>query len=80
MASDETVKGLLDLGSRVRMHRKQQGLRIDDAAALLGVSTGMLSRMENGQPVGSDKMMRVLQGLGLCLRLADKTSENSAGR
>jgi len=42
-------------------------MRIDDAAALLGVSTGVLSRLENGTPVGTDRLMRVLDGLGLSL-------------
>ncbi|MBN3725750.1 helix-turn-helix domain-containing protein [Burkholderia sp. Ac-20379] len=58
---------LIALGNVVRNRRREQSMRIDDAAALLGVSTAMLSRMENGIPVGSDRMFRVLDGLGLNL-------------
>ena len=65
------VKSLADAGVRVRAVRKKQGLRIDDAAALNGVSVDMLSRLENG--VGSvrvDKLLAVLEGLGLQLVIA----------
>lgn len=62
LAIDLAVLGLL-----VRNHRREQSMRIDDAAALLGVSTGVLSRLENGTPVGTDRLMRVLDGLGLSL-------------
>ncbi|XLZ72345.1 helix-turn-helix domain-containing protein [Massilia sp. SR12] len=64
---------LAELGALVRSQRKAQGIRIDDAAALCGVSTGVLSRMENGQPVGTDKLMRVLNGLGLTLFALSKS-------
>jgi hypothetical protein len=62
LATDLPALGLL-----VRNRRLEQFMRIDDAAALLGVSTTLLSRLENGTPVGSDRMMRVLDGLGLSL-------------
>jgi transcriptional regulator with XRE-family HTH domain len=42
-------------------------LRIDDAASYCGVSQDLLSRLENGKPVGSNKLMKVLAGLGLSL-------------
>jgi transcriptional regulator with XRE-family HTH domain len=61
------------LGQLVRAQRKQQGLRIDDAAALSGVSVDMLSRLENGSgSVRLDKLMSVLDSLGLTLVLASK--------
>ncbi|WP_332309122.1 helix-turn-helix domain-containing protein [Candidatus Burkholderia verschuerenii] len=62
LASDLTALGLL-----VRNRRHEQSMRIDNAAALLGVSTSVLSRLENGNPVGSDRLLRVLDGLGLSL-------------
>jgi transcriptional regulator with XRE-family HTH domain len=41
-------------------------MRIDDAAALCGVSVGLLSRLENGHSgVSSERLLKVLQGLGL---------------
>ena len=39
----------------------------DDAASLCGVSQDLFSRLENGKPVRTDKLMQVLQGLGLNL-------------
>ena len=44
-----------------RARRKSQSLRIDDAAALLGVSVDLMSRLENGQgSVRLDKAMALL--------------------
>lgn len=59
------VRSLDDLGRLVRNQRAHGRLRIDDAAALSGVSSDLLSRLENGRPVTLDKLMRVLDGLGL---------------
>ncbi len=67
------IAGTADLGRQVRAHRQRQGLRIDDAAALHGVSVDMLSRLENGQGgVRTDKLLAVLDGLGLALVVAPK--------
>ncbi len=61
------------LGPVVRERRKSQSLRIDDAAGLLGVSTDLMSRLENGQgSVRLDKAMAVLDGLGLTLMVLPK--------
>lgn len=57
-----------DIGRLVRRQRKKQGLRIDDAAAFTHVSVDLLSRLENGKgSVGLEKVLSVLDGLGLCL-------------
>lgn len=57
-----------DVGRLVRAQRKRQGLRIDDAAAFTHVSVDLLSRLENGKgSVGLEKVLSVLDGLGLCL-------------
>ncbi len=40
-------------------------MRIDDAAALCFVSSDLLSRLENGRPITMDKLLKVLDGLGL---------------
>jgi transcriptional regulator with XRE-family HTH domain len=53
------------LGKLVRNQRAIHVLRIDDAAALCGVSSNVLSRLENGKPVTLDKLLLVLHGLGL---------------
>lgn len=73
----ETTATRLDtastLGSLVRQRRRAQGLRIDDAANLLGVSQDLMSRLENGQgTVRLDKVMAVLDGLGLALMVLPK--------
>ena len=60
------------VGPVVRAQRQAQALRIDDAA-LVGVSSDLLSRLENGQgTVRLDKLLAVLDGLGLALVLAPK--------
>lgn len=65
------VKSLADAGARVRAVRKQQRLRIDDAAALNSVSVDVLSRLENGKgSVRLDKLLAILEGLGLQLVIA----------
>lgn len=57
----------------MRAHRKAQGLRIDDAAALMGVSVDLLSNLENGKrSVRLDKLQTVLDALGLSLAIIPK--------
>lgn len=63
-----------DLGRLVRAQRRASGLRIDDAAALCGVSVDLMSRLENGSSgVSSQRLLKVLDGLGLTLLVVDKT-------
>lgn len=62
-----------DLGPAVRTRRRAQSLRIDDAASLTGVSVDLLSRLENGKgSVRLDKLLTVLDGLGLALVVGPK--------
>ncbi|WP_118183666.1 helix-turn-helix domain-containing protein [Paraburkholderia phosphatilytica] len=68
------------LGEIVRNQRLEHGMRIDDAAALLGVSSNVLSRLENGRPVGSDRLFRVLIGLGLDMLLVERGDTAAAMR
>ena len=57
-----------DIGPAIRARRREQSLRIDDAASLSGVSVDLLSRLENGKgSVRLDKLLTVLDGLGLAL-------------
>ena len=61
------------LGPTIRARRREQSLRIDDAASLSGVSVDLLSRLENGKgSVRLDKLLAVLDGLGLALVLGPK--------
>jgi transcriptional regulator with XRE-family HTH domain len=62
-----------ELGLAVRASRREQSLRIDDAATLSGVSVDLLSRLENGKgSVRLDKLLTVLDGLGLALVVCRK--------
>lgn len=73
LPSVQIVEKTADIGRQIRVHRKKQGLRIDDAAALNGVSVDLLSRLENGAGgVRTDKLLAVLDGLGLALIIAPK--------
>ncbi|MBI3348715.1 MAG: helix-turn-helix transcriptional regulator [Burkholderiales bacterium] len=63
-----------DLGPTIRARRREQALRIDDAASLSGVSVDLLSRLENGKgSVRVDKLLTVLDSLGLALILGPKS-------
>ena len=67
------IEAASDLGPTVRARRRQQALRIDDAASLSGVSVDLLSRLENGKgSVRLDKLLSVLDGLGLTLVVGPK--------
>lgn len=73
------VGSLKDLGSIVRAQRRASGLRIDDAAALCGVSVDLLSRLENGRSgVSTDRVIKVLDGLGLAMLVLDKAKLSKA--
>jgi transcriptional regulator with XRE-family HTH domain len=67
------IASLDELGALVRHRRLKQQLRIDDAASFCGVSANLLSRLENGRPVQTDKLLLVLSGLGLGMILGPKT-------
>lgn len=72
--SEIVVAGPKDLGRLVRAQRKSAGLRIDDAAALCGVSVDLLSRLENGHAgVSSERLLKVLDGLGLSMIVVEKS-------
>jgi len=61
------------IGPAIRARRREQSLRIDDAASLSGVSVDLLSRLENGKgSVRLDKLLAVLDSLGLALVLGPK--------
>ncbi|MGB3071552.1 MAG: helix-turn-helix transcriptional regulator [Ottowia sp.] len=64
-ASRSRVENLAGLGLAVRNARAQARMRIDDAAAFCGVSADVLSRLENGKSITTDRLFKVLEGLGL---------------
>lgn len=69
----QIIHAAADVGPLVRARRRVQFLRIDDAAALMGVSVDLFSRLENGKgAVRLDKLLTVLDGLGLTLMVGPK--------
>jgi transcriptional regulator with XRE-family HTH domain len=71
--SETTVTSLEALGLIIRAKRRASSLRIDDAAALSGVSVDLLSRLENGASgVSSSRLLQVLDALGLAMLVVDK--------
>lgn len=75
-SSVRMIKEMLDVGQLVRSKRRQQKLRIDDAAALTNVSVDLFSRLENGKgAVRLDKLLQVLDAMGLCMIVASKKSD-----
>lgn len=69
-----TVTDPRDLGAWIRALRQRQGLRIDDAAALCGVSVQLLHSLETGsRSVGLAKALHVAQQLGVTLLAVPST-------
>lgn len=71
------ITSLADLGDLVRNRRLQLRLRIDDAAHACGVAANVFSRLENGGPVGADRLLLVLAGLGLTMLVTTKEHGHS---
>lgn len=63
-----TIESVVEFGAFIRSMRTRHQLRIDDAAALCGVSVQLLSDLENGRrSVGLDKALLVARQLGLAV-------------
>lgn len=73
---DETlsprVRNMTELGTLVRNRRAESSTRIDDTADMVGVSKDVLSRLENGKPIGTDKLLTILKGMGLDVLIVDR--------
>ena len=75
LPSSPLVPDVGALGHVVRAARLTARLRIDDAAALCGVSVTVLSRLENAaSSVTTRNLFKVLDGLGLSLLALDKAA------
>ena len=73
------IENLADFGAHIRSMRTQAEIRIDDAAALCGVSVQLLSDLENGnRPVGLDKALQVARKLGLAMVMVPRARLQSA--
>ncbi|RZT29046.1 helix-turn-helix domain-containing protein [Cupriavidus agavae] len=65
-----TISNADEIGAIVRAVRKHGGLRQDDAAGLLSVGETFMLRLENGETsLQWDKLLKVLQGLGIRVEL-----------
>ncbi len=63
-----TLKNAAELGELIRLARKAQNIRQDDAAGSIGVSENFLGKVERGnENVQWGKLFQVLDGLGLRL-------------
>ena len=58
------MEELGELGARVRRERIAMGLKQKELAAEAGVSPDVVSALENGKPVTTVTLARVLRGLG----------------
>lgn len=47
-------------------------MRIDDAAAFCGVSADVLSRLENGKSITTERLFKILDGFGLQVLVVSK--------
>jgi transcriptional regulator with XRE-family HTH domain len=63
-----------DIGRLIRQKRKDDGLTLEDAAAVCGVSYAFLSALENGkESVRLNKVLQVLQCLSIDLSASART-------
>lgn len=65
------------LGEIIRIRRSTLGLSLVDASTRAGVSTSVMSRLENGKAVGSYSLVKVFRGLGLGLGVAPRAEVGS---
>lgn len=67
------IAGAEDIGRLIRQKRKDDGLTLEEAAAICGVSYAFLSALENGKnTVRLDKVLQVLFCLGIELEARNR--------
>lgn len=63
-----------DMGRIIRQKRKDNGLTLEEAAAVCGVSYAFLSALENGkETVRLNKVLQVLTCLGIELEASNRS-------
>jgi transcriptional regulator with XRE-family HTH domain len=63
-----------DIGRLIKQKRKDDGLTLEDAAAVCGVSYAFMSALENGkETVRLNKVLQVLQCLSIDLSASTRT-------
>ena len=64
ISTSRTPDVLREIGARLKTLRLRQNLRVKDLAIRAGVGARTIDRMEAGHSVGTDKLVRVMRGLG----------------
>lgn len=64
ISTSRTPDVLRELGARLKTLRLRQNRRVKDLAIRAGVGARTIDRMEAGHSVGTDKLVRVMRGLG----------------
>ena len=69
----EKIRNPVDIGRIVRKKRKEDGLTMEDAAALCGVGYRFMSDLENGKKTAElGKVLQVIEGLGLEVEIVSR--------
>ncbi len=77
MVTTTPIQTAADLGKAIRRQRKSDNLTLADVAGLTNVGVRFLSELENGKPtVRLDKLLRVINALGLQLHLTSMADSN----
>lgn len=70
----------IDIGRIIKQKRKDDGLTLEDAAGLCGVSYAFLSALENGkETVRLNKVLQVIKCLGIELDASIRTWASPGG-
>lgn len=68
------ILSAIDIGRIIKQKRKDDGLTLEDAAAVCGVSYAFLSALENGkETVRLNKVLQVIKCLGIELEAGLRT-------
>ena len=68
------ITSAIDIGRIIKQKRKDDGLTLEDAAAVCGVSYAFLSALENGkETVRLNKVLQVIKCLGIELDTSIRT-------
>ena len=79
--ADPLVHDIAVLGAAIRSARTAAGLRLVDAASLIGVARQTLNDLENGKPtVSVGNVLKIADGLGVALFCAPATERERVRR
>ena len=72
------ISSAIDIGRIIKQKRKDDGLTLEDAAAVCGVSYAFMSALENGkETVRLNKVLQVIKCLGIELEAGIRTWASS---